>query len=134
MSRRAFAGALFVAGLASTGGCGVFTDAATRLAFDIEAQVARLGRSDGAKHTLYHRSPSKRGECVGPYRVQLDKVGLIVVWCKDAADRTVSSHSTSYHARFVETPQTYIVDKHAGATLTIDLERRNGRAVIADVR
>ena len=111
-----------------------FTDAATRLAYDIEAGASRLGPQDGAKYSIEHHTPSKSGECVGPYTVQLDKVGALIVWCKDTAGRTVSSHSTSYHARFVDTPQTYIVEKPAGATLTIDIERRGGRAVATDVR
>ena len=68
------------------------------------------------------------------YKVQLDKVGAMIIWCKDAAGETVSSHSTSYHARFVETPETYLIDKEAGETLTIELERRGKRAVIVDVR
>jgi hypothetical protein len=46
----------------------------------------------------------------------------------------VSSHSTSYHGRFVETPQTYLLDKRAGDPLTIDLERRGGRVIIVDAR
>lgn len=115
------------------GGC--LTDAATRLAYDIEAGAGRVGRTDGARYTLVHRAPSSAGECVGPYRVQLDKVGAIVVWCKDAAgDKTVSSHSTSYHARFVDTPETRIVDKPANEALVIELERRVGRIVIASVK
>jgi hypothetical protein len=65
--------------------------------------------------------------------VQLDQVGAIIIWCYDTAGHTVSSHSTTYHSRFVNTPQTYLLDKPAGATLTIELERRHGRAVITDV-
>ena len=115
------------------GGC--LTDAATRLAYDIEAGAGRVGRADGAKYTVVHRVPSSAGECVGPYRVQLDKVGAIIVWCKDAAgDTTVSSHSTSYHARFVDTSETRIVDKPANEALVIELERRDGRIVIASAK
>ena len=115
------------------GGC--LTDAATRLAYDIEAGAGRVGRAEGARYTLVHRVPSTAGECVGPYRVQLDKVGAIVVWCKDAAgDATVSSHSTSSHARFVDTSETRIVDKPANEALVIELERRDGRVVITSVK
>jgi hypothetical protein len=64
--------------------------------------------------------------------VQLDKVGALVIWCKDESGTTVSSHSTSYHARFVDTPQTYILEKPAGSTLTIDIERRVNRAIITN--
>jgi hypothetical protein len=119
--------------LACAAGCNVATDAATRLAYDIEAGVGRLGGKEGAQYTIRHNAPSKSGQCIGPYKVQLDKVGALIIWCNDAAGNTVSSHSTSYHARFVDTPQTYIVEKPAGAALSIVIERRRGRAVIADV-
>lgn len=115
-------------------GCFVdLTDAATRLANDIENGAGRLGKEAGAKYTIQHHTPSKPGDCTGPYNVQLDKVGALIMWCKDTNGRTVASHSTSYHARFVDTPQTYIVEKLAGSTLVIDIERRDGRAIITDV-
>lgn len=63
--------------------------------------------------------------------MQLDKAGALIVWCKDAAGNVVASGSTSYHARFIDTPATYILDKPAGSTLAIDLERRAGRVVVA---
>lgn len=66
--------------------------------------------------------------------MQFDKVGALIVWGKDAAGNTVSSHGTSYHSRFVDTPKTYILEKPAGSTLVIDLERRGNRAIITDVR
>ena len=120
--------------LTTATGCDVVTDPATRLAFELEAGAGRLGREAGATYTVQHNQPSKSGECVGPYKVQLDKVGALIIWCNDSTGNTVSSHSTSYHARFVDTPQTYIVEKPAGTVLTIDLERRNDRAVITNVR
>ena len=113
--------------------CGAFSDAATRIAGDIEAQASRLGAAEGATYTIRHATPSRAGSCEGPYRVQFDKVGALVVWCRNEAGETVSSHSTSAHARVVETRETLIVDKPARAVLAIRLERRNGRAVIVDV-
>lgn len=114
--------------------CGSLTDPATRLAYDLEAAESRLADRASATYRLEHRTPSRSGECVGPYTVQLDRVGAIIVWCRDAAGETVTSHSTTYHGRFVDTPRTYLLDKSAGETLIIDLERRAGRAVIVDVR
>jgi hypothetical protein len=125
----AFIGLVFVAG-----GCDLFTDAATRLAYDLEGAASRLGRAEGSRYTLVHKTPSKSGECVGPYKVQLDKVGALVIWCYDDGGTTVSSHSTSYHARYVATPETVILDKPARSPLTIDLERRGARAVITQAR
>jgi hypothetical protein len=115
-------------------GCDVITDPATRLAYELEAGTGRLGREAGATYSVQHNQPSKSGECIGPYKVQLDKVGGLIIWCNDTSGHTVSSHSTSYHARFVETPQTFILEKPAGTFLTIDLERRDDRAVITNVR
>jgi hypothetical protein len=64
--------------------------------------------------------------------VRLDKVGMLVIWCKDETGKTVSSHTTSCHARFVDTPKTRILDEPAGSTLTIDIERRGSRALITN--
>jgi hypothetical protein len=113
---------------------GCITDAATRLAFDIKAGAARVGPADGASHVVEHRTPSRARECVDRYTVQLDKVGALIIWCMDGTGTTVvSSHSTSYHNRFVDTPRTYILEKGARETLLIRLERRQGRVVIAEV-
>jgi hypothetical protein len=115
--------------------CGdAFTDPATRIAYDIESANRHLGNSEHSTFSLQHQTPSKSGECEGPYKVQLDKVGALIIWCYDDAGNTVSSHSTSYHGRFIDTPQTYLLDKAAGETLVIELERRNGRAVVVNVR
>ena len=111
---------------------GCFTDAATRLANDIEAGSGRVGPANGARHVITHRVPSKAGECEGAYKVQLDKVGALIIWCKDKrGEGIVSSHSTTYHSRFVVTPRTYLLEKAAGESLLIELERRDGRVVIA---
>lgn len=118
---------------AAVAACDFLTDPATRLAYDLEAGARRLDAAPGAHWRVEHRTPSQAGECTGPYTVQVDKAGALVVWCKDAAGATVSSHSTSHHARHVDTPQTWRVDKPAGATLLIELERRGGRATIRSV-
>lgn len=119
--------------LALLAGC--LTDAATRIAYDIESGAARVGNADGAEFTVEHRTPSKKGECEGSYTVQLDKVGTIIIWCRDArGEKVVSSHSTTYHSRFVDTPRTYILEKKPRDILVIELERQHGRVVIADAR
>lgn len=123
----------FAVVLALLSGCGAGTDAATRLAADIEAGAAQLGARSGDHFRIEHRTPSRAGECTGPYTVQLDTVGALIIWCKDASGQTVSSHSTSYHARFVDTPRTWLLHKPAGETLAIDIERRGSRAVVKDV-
>ena len=120
--------------LALLAACAVPTDPATRLAADLEAGADRLRLDEGATDSVHHATPSRADQCVGPYKVQLDKVGAMIVWCYDAAGATVSSHSTTSHAPHVDTPRTHVVDKGAGETLIVDLERRGGRAVITDIR
>ena len=130
MNRRLMRGLGLLAAVLFLTGC--FTDAATRLAYDIESGANRMNRLNEARYSIRH-TPAESSECTGPYTVQLDKVGALIVWCKDAAGNVVASGSTSYHARFIETPTTYILDKPAGSTLAIDLERRAGRVVVAGV-
>jgi hypothetical protein len=120
--------------LVAAGACEVPTDATTRIAFDIEKGERMLGREEGARFTIRHLTPSREGECTGPYMVQIDKVGALIIWCRDGAGNTVSSHSTTYHSRFTDTPETWILEKPAGEALLIDLVRRNGRAHVAAVR
>ena len=57
---------LLVSGLS---GCGVVTDAATRIAYDIQANVARLAAEEGAVHVIRHATPSLKGQCDGPFKV-----------------------------------------------------------------
>ncbi|HXV40771.1 MAG TPA: hypothetical protein VD701_07410 [Steroidobacteraceae bacterium] len=130
MSARVHSALLAAAALVA---CGDWTDPATRIAFDIEDGAKSLAAGDGAKYTVYHSVPSQEGECTGPYKVQVDRVGALIVWCYDEAGATVSSHSTTTHGRTVDTAGTWIVDKPAAETLVIRLERRGGRAVIAGV-
>lgn len=111
-------------------GCEVFTDAATRLAYDLESASKKL-KYPGDRFTLYHE-PAGRGGCGGPYTVQLDKVGALVIWCKDESGEVVASPGTSYHRRFVKTPKTYYLNKGAGEALVIELEQIQDSAVIID--
>ena len=122
---------LLVAVLGLAGG-GVFTDAATRLAYDLES-AARSLKQPGDRVSLRHEIPSRRGECEGPYTVQLDTAGALVFWCRNDHGEVVASPGTSYHRRFVETPDTYYLHKEAGEALVIELERRGEKAVIVGV-
>jgi len=57
----------------------------------------------------------------------------LVIWCKNENDEVLSSHGTSYHRRFVQTPETYYLDKEAGDALVIELEQKGSKAVIVNV-
>jgi len=57
-------------------------------------------------------------------------------FCGDAGgdgQAVVSSHGTSYHRRFVDTPRTRMLEKGAREALLIRLERHGRRVVIAEV-
>ena len=49
-------------------GCDELTDAATRLASDIQAGASSLGREEGAKYSIQQTSANAK-ECSGPYKV-----------------------------------------------------------------
>ena len=114
--------------------CGAFEDPATRLAFAIERGAAHLPARDGARYTLRYRAPGRLRADGDSYSVQLDRVGALLVWYKDANGAVVDSGSTSYHSRYVETPRTYKVNKPSTSPLLIVFQRRGDRAVIIDVQ
>ena len=123
---------VFLIAVAGTG-CDSFTDPATRLAYAIEGGVGNLRHKPGSEYLIDQFSPQAGDECAGAYKVQLDKVGAIIIWCMDASGAVESSHSTSYHARFVNTADTFLIEKPAGSALTVTLQRRDGLAVITSV-
>lgn len=125
-------GALALAALMSS--C---SDAATRIAYDIESGVAAFARSSAAQTTIRHVPHAFPEGCAGRYRVQLSANSALVVWCRGAMDHDdsgSSSHITTYHLRFVEVPRKFVVDKAAGEVTFIDLEKREGKAVVTALR
>jgi hypothetical protein len=114
--------------------CNILSDPATNLAYAIEAEVDRLGQDEGASYTIEYAPPSRWVERSGTYTVQFDKVGALIVWYKDAGGKVTASGSTSYIARFVDVPRTYIVNKPTDSVLSIELHRQNGRAVVTNVQ
>ena len=105
------------------------SDGATRLAYQIESDVAAFERSSATKATIIHQPIRRWGNgCDEDYRLQVDKVGGLVIWCKDAQSHVITgSHSTSYNARFMDSPKTWIVEKRKGETVAIELEKRAGQ-------
>ena len=114
-------------------GCGALEDPGTRLGYAIERGAKHLPTDEGADYTIHYHPPKSLGERGGSYSVQLDKVGALIVWYKNASGKVTASGSTSYHARFVDTPRTWKLDKPGDADLDITLQREHGRAVITDV-
>jgi len=126
---RAFA----VLAAAALTGCWVnLEDGATAIANDIESHVKGAGSGTSL---LLHRTSKKRGGCADAYKVQFSKDAGMVVWCYAPGSTTeaVSSHITTYHLRFVDVPETTIVDKGKGEPLQIEIERGAGKAVVRRV-
>ncbi len=113
---------------------GAFYDAATAIAYDIESHTARHTRAGTS--TLVHVPKSGRGGCKDAYKVQFSRAAGLVVWCWAAGSTTqaVSSHATTYHLRFVDVPETIIVDKQRGESLAIEVARAAGKPAITAVR
>jgi hypothetical protein len=111
------------------------SDGATRAAYQIESETASFQKSRDARHTIVHQ-PVRQWDngCAGAYKLQMDKVGALIIWCYDSDGKTTNSHSTSYHARFVDTPQTWIVEKKSGESTAIELEKTSGKPRVTNVR
>lgn len=114
-------------------GCSVFEDEATSIAYDIERGVRHLGNREGSTHVINHDARSRAGVGTRTIKVQFDKVGALIVWYLDADGNVMESGSTTYHSRFVDTPETIIVDVRIESPLNIEVHRRNGRATVVRV-
>jgi hypothetical protein len=73
---------------------GCFTDAATRLAYDIESGMNRMNQQNETRHSIRH-APAESSECAGPYTVQLDKVGALSCGARMRPER--SSQAAARH-------------------------------------
>lgn len=110
------------------------SDAATRVAEDIEESAKKLDQPGASEYTITHVPKSWPEGCDGDYTLQLSQASSLLVWCKDASKKATSSHTTTYHLNFVDVPETFIVDKHAGEPAYIRIEKRNGKATVVGVR
>ena len=111
------------------------TDGATRIAYDIESGVAAFRRSEAKTTSIRHIPEARPDGCADAYTVQFSASSALVIWCKKPDGSGVqSSHTTTYHLRFVDVPQTFKLDKGAGEPTIIDLAKENGRVVVTAVR
>ena len=111
----------------------MFEDSATSIAYDIQRSVWRLGNKDGSTHVIIHDAKSRASADVRTIKVQFDKVGALIVWYMNSEGTVLESGSTSYLSRFVDIPETIIVEKPIGSPLRIEVQRRNGRANVVKV-
>ena len=106
------------------------TDAATRVAYDLESGAKKLRASSGHTATVDHIPQATPEGCPGAYTLQLSQASALVVWCQDSIGGLSSaSHTTTYHLNYVAVPKTWIIHKDAGQHALIDL-RKDGEAVV----
>lgn len=125
------------------------TDAATRVAYDIERGTGHLGSREGSRTEIRH-TPSRWPEgCAGSYILILeagaadavgdgnfrtrDNSGPLHVDCY-GSDGNRHGWSTTYHLRFVEIPTAVRVEKQYKETAVIEVERRAGKAIVVGLR
>jgi hypothetical protein len=111
-------------------------DAATAIAYDIESHTGRFAASKAAAATtLVHVPKPNRGGCADGYRVQFSRASSLVVWCwaPGSTTQSVSSHTTTYHLRFVDVRETIIVDKQRGESLSIEIVSAPGKPLVRTV-
>jgi hypothetical protein len=108
--------------------CGDYTtDAATRLAYELEYESKALRRSGEATRTFTH-TPKKSPEGVdGAYTVkfvlgQSGKRGIIVSGYSTTHQKPYG-YGTSYHLNFVEVPKDLTISKLQGESVVILLTR-----------
>jgi hypothetical protein len=120
--------------------CALMTDAATRLANDIQATALRLnGRPAGTRALVLHQPRSWPAGCKGPYEVTLQanrpsssSCGSLLVGCVGSENFKALGYdySTTYHCNFVSVPRELKAQYAAAAPVRIALEAC-GRGVCA---
>jgi hypothetical protein len=120
------------------------SDAATRVAYDIESGRGKLASHEGARVEIPHDPRRWPEGCTGSYRLRIEKgaaenlghgnfrirpnSGSLSVGCGSTGNWT--GRTTSYHLRFVDVPETVEIEKEGDEVVFIEVERRSGRAVL----
>jgi hypothetical protein len=124
---------------------GACSDAATRVAYDIESGAKKLESRDGSRVEIRH-VPSRWPEgCAGSYTLHLGKGSAtadgrgnfrinrdadgLSVRCYNSSGNP-HAWGTSYHLRFVDVPEAVEIEKQGGEATVIEVERKAGRAVV----
>jgi hypothetical protein len=130
-------GALFL--LIRYGFEALFSDAATRLAYQIRDEAAALRRAGGPVRVFEHWPRSAPDGIRGDYRIEIVEtrtsprpghrsIGV-------ARNLTEPAwYATSYHLNFVEVPRDLTVSHRKGEPTRVTLELRDDRVLLTDLR
>lgn len=118
-------------------GCGmIMTDAATRLAFQIEDEVDALRESGATQRTFEHR-PARWPEGIqGDYRVELKASsagGGRALSVTESHAGAVHYHTTA-HLNWAEVPETLVAEHREGEPTLVTIEMRGGKPVITALK
>ena len=110
-------------------GCAdLWTDSATRAAYDLEQAASATQKSSAPTFTLVHRPKASPEGCSHDYALQLSRQSSLVMWCKSPdGTSNVASHATTYHLRYVDVPEQINLEKRAGEPVTIELQKTAGK-------
>jgi hypothetical protein len=117
----------------SLAGC---TDAATRLAYDLEREAEALRRSGEATRTFTHKPQSSPEGVVGAYTVIL-KAGPVALgsgFLTFSKGPQQQWYRTTYHMRFVEVPRDLKIRKAEGESLIVVLMRNGNTVQVTELR
>jgi hypothetical protein len=135
-----------VAALLALAGC---SDAATRVAYDIESGIEKLEPRDGARADIRHAPRSWPEGCSGSYTLRIEKGAAVNLGngnfrtAENSGNLSVQCYGddgnphrwhTTYHLRFVDVPATVEVTKQAGEAAVIQTQRVAGKPIVAGVR
>jgi hypothetical protein len=125
------------------------SDAATRVAYDIESGTRSLGAAEGAHIDIRHVPSRWPDGCAGSYTLHLGKGSAtadgngnfhtnrdadgLSVRCFNSSGNP-HAWGTTYHLRFVDVPQTVEIEKQGGEAAVIEVERKSGRPVVVGLR
>jgi hypothetical protein len=132
---------LGIAGLFSAG-CGLGTDAATRLAYDVVENAASI-HQDGQQVTFTHVPHAWPEGCGSGYTIELQESlhhpasgGSLLVGCKGESNfrEFGYSYSTTYHLNAVRVPATLRADKQAGDALQVTLSKHGAIVDVVAVK
>ena len=117
----------------ATSSCILMTDAATRLAYDLEREAGGLRSSRATTRVFEHRPVGWPAGCQSDFDLMFGAAGDIAVRCVDKEHRPTTGvhHTTTYHLRFVKVPRALSVSRRNGARIRVTL-RKQGDAIIVD--
>jgi hypothetical protein len=111
-----------------------FTDAATRLAHDLEREAKTLRATGEATRAFTHNPKSAPDGVTGPYTVTFKAGPLGKGFLGFSKGSTEVWHHTSYHLRFVEVPRDLKIRKVEGEGFVVVLSRKGDAIEVTDLR